>query len=297
MRMVVVLPLPLAPRKPQISPRATCRLKPSTTFSVAKALAQIVDVDDEIGHGGAARRPHRHRLAGIEQRRLVRRRPRLDQEDELGAGRFAVDDRRRVFGLRRDERDRAVRSGGQLSQDSATVSPAMDVGQRGSGTKKRTKMFSGGSSETTGAPAGSVSPGPRQHVGDDSGDGRRRPSAGRAATAPAPAPRRQPRPPRPARRSRPAGRAAPAPVSAPLRRRRPSPRPKRRSARCWSTTCLVAEPLASSVSLRWRSACTLPRAALASLQIGLRLGDLGRLGGRPADWRAAPWPAAVVRRA
>ena len=46
MRIVVVLPLPLAPRKPQISP-ATCNVRPSTTLR-AEAFPQIVDVDDEV---------------------------------------------------------------------------------------------------------------------------------------------------------------------------------------------------------------------------------------------------------
>ena len=54
----------------------------------------------------------------------------------------------------------AARSAGQLSQTSATRSPMMDLGEhRSPGTKNRTKIFSGGSSDTTGAPAAMVSPG------------------------------------------------------------------------------------------------------------------------------------------
>ena len=70
MRMVVVLPLPLAPRNPQISPAATCSVEPVDDAARAEALAQVVDVDDEVGHGAAAPGAGRtvDRLAGIEQR-------------------------------------------------------------------------------------------------------------------------------------------------------------------------------------------------------------------------------------
>ncbi len=87
-RIVVVLPLPLAPRKPQISPPATCRLRSSTTFRAPKL------------------QPHLDRLTGVELRRLARKRPRLDEIDELCPRRLAVDDRRGVLGLRRDEGNR-----------------------------------------------------------------------------------------------------------------------------------------------------------------------------------------------
>ena len=50
MRMVVVLPLPLEPRNPQISPFATCRVEAFDHAPRAKTLAQPVDVDDEPGH-------------------------------------------------------------------------------------------------------------------------------------------------------------------------------------------------------------------------------------------------------
>ena len=49
MRMVVVLPLPLAPRKPQISPLRDFRLSHRRRVR-AEALAQVVDVDDEAVH-------------------------------------------------------------------------------------------------------------------------------------------------------------------------------------------------------------------------------------------------------
>ena len=50
MRIVVVLPLPLPPRKPQISPSGTCSVSPSITVTRAEALAQVVHVDGERGH-------------------------------------------------------------------------------------------------------------------------------------------------------------------------------------------------------------------------------------------------------
>ncbi len=101
-----------------------------------------------------------------------RRRPRLHHVDELGADRLAVDHRRRVFGLRRDERDGRRRSAGQLSQTSPTRSPIWTSASRGSGTKNRTKIFSGGSSDTTGAAGGDGLAGPGEDVGDDAADRR-----------------------------------------------------------------------------------------------------------------------------
>ena len=50
MRMVVVLPLPLAPRKPQIWPCRDLEVEPVDHAPRAEALAQPVDVDDELGH-------------------------------------------------------------------------------------------------------------------------------------------------------------------------------------------------------------------------------------------------------
>jgi hypothetical protein len=69
MRIVVVLPLPLAPRKPQISPLADLQRQAVDDLARAEALAQIADVDDEfIAPSWRARRdrPHLDRLAGIE---------------------------------------------------------------------------------------------------------------------------------------------------------------------------------------------------------------------------------------
>ena len=54
MRIVVVLPLPFAPRNPQISPAASWKLKASTTFSLPKLLRNPADVDDVVAHGGPA---------------------------------------------------------------------------------------------------------------------------------------------------------------------------------------------------------------------------------------------------
>ena len=46
MRMVVVLPLPLGPRKPQIWPRSTWMLTVIDHGALAEALGQILHVDD-----------------------------------------------------------------------------------------------------------------------------------------------------------------------------------------------------------------------------------------------------------
>jgi hypothetical protein len=53
MRIVVVLPLPFAPRNPQISPAPTWRLKPSTTCRLPKLLRNPLTFDDVFVHGGA----------------------------------------------------------------------------------------------------------------------------------------------------------------------------------------------------------------------------------------------------
>ena len=51
MRIVVVLPLPFAPRKPQISPSADLQVQAFDDLQVAETLAQSVDVDDVSAHG------------------------------------------------------------------------------------------------------------------------------------------------------------------------------------------------------------------------------------------------------
>ena len=59
MRMVVVLPLPLGPRKPQIWPRSTCMLTWSTTVRLPKRLTR-----PRTSMAGAHPQWHVHRLAG-----------------------------------------------------------------------------------------------------------------------------------------------------------------------------------------------------------------------------------------
>ena len=51
------------------------------------------------------------------------------------------------------------KSAGQPSQTMATRSPRCIAGRSASGMKNRTKIFPGGNSDTTGAPAAMVSPG------------------------------------------------------------------------------------------------------------------------------------------
>ncbi len=53
----------------------------------------------------------------------------------------------------------AVSPFSQPSQETVTVSPYLISGSSGSGAKKRNFRFCGGSSATTGRPAGTVSPG------------------------------------------------------------------------------------------------------------------------------------------
>ncbi len=49
MRIEVVLPLPLGPRKPKISPRLTCMRKIAHHMLGAEVLVQVMHVDDEVG--------------------------------------------------------------------------------------------------------------------------------------------------------------------------------------------------------------------------------------------------------
>src|SRR5262245_32009121 len=105
-RMVVVLPLPLAPRKPQISPLLTCKVRPLTTLRVPKLFCKSwTSMTKSVIFAVLASWPHRHRLAWIENLRLLLGWPCLRPKDKLGAGGFAINHRRRVFGLRRYERD------------------------------------------------------------------------------------------------------------------------------------------------------------------------------------------------
>ena len=100
-------------------------------FVRAETLAQVVNVDDQVRHcgGGLRHRTHRHRLTGVDQRRLLRRRARLHQVDQLGAIGVAVDHRRRIFGLRRDERNRRLEIGGTIVADEADLIAEVDARQ------------------------------------------------------------------------------------------------------------------------------------------------------------------------
>src|SRR5258706_6639378 len=117
--MEVVLPLPLGPRKPKISPRRTvsarsftawfspkCLLMPRTSMTTSAARASFTGVPPRNSRPGAAlrrsflRRWHRHvdRLSRVELCRDFRRGPRLDQEHELGPVLLGVKHGRREFG-------------------------------------------------------------------------------------------------------------------------------------------------------------------------------------------------------
>ena len=107
MRMVVVLPLPLGPRKPQMRPRGhreidvvdAPRARRSAWSGRARRCAGAAS--------SSLHQAHVHRLPRMQLRRVSRRRPRLDQEDELLAALPTVDHRRRELGLRRDVASRA----------------------------------------------------------------------------------------------------------------------------------------------------------------------------------------------
>ena len=126
---------------------------------VAEALVQPAHVDGKVG---CRVRVHRsvtvHRLPGTQLTASLAARARLDHEHELGARLVAVDDRRRVLGLRRDVAHSRGIVAAQPSQCSLTLAPGLSAPSTASGTKKRTLMFSGGSMRTTGLPAGTHSP-------------------------------------------------------------------------------------------------------------------------------------------
>ena len=150
MRMVVVLPEPLGPRKPKIVPRFTCMersrttcrppkdlVRPCTSMTISGvATAAIGGIGgrgvhrDASGFSASLRRRHgrplrhqRHvdRLADAKLLGLVRQR--LDEKDELGALLEAVDHRRREFGLLAMKLMCAVRSPAQPSQPTLISSP------------------------------------------------------------------------------------------------------------------------------------------------------------------------------
>ena len=137
MRIVVVLPRPFAPRNPQISPAATWRLKPSTTFSLPTLLRNPADVDDVVKYGGPAAGVTVTGWPGSSGAAFV------FGEDELAALRFGISEggaRVRPTAMKEMV---PPRSAGQLSR--SNVDFLADVGARELGLrmKKYTKIFSG----------------------------------------------------------------------------------------------------------------------------------------------------------
>src|SRR6266540_5175263 len=139
MRIEVVLPLPLGPRKPKISPRRTvsdrslttwfspkCLLMPCTSMTTSAARASFIGVPPRLRlsplrcpprgrtralalrRSWCRRQRHIDRLPGIELRSDVGRGSRLDQVHELGAVFLRVEYRRRELGAVGDERDRRL---------------------------------------------------------------------------------------------------------------------------------------------------------------------------------------------
>src|SRR5512143_450279 len=106
MRIVVVLPLPFGPRKPQTSPRRTRRSMWSTaTLSPKDFVSPLTSIASGPAAAGSAGDPDIDRLPRAQAGRRVALRLRLDHEDQFRAALVAVDDRRRELGLRRDEAD------------------------------------------------------------------------------------------------------------------------------------------------------------------------------------------------
>ena len=172
MRIVVVLPLPLAPRKPQISPCRDLRASsPSTTRRAPKLLRRSCTSMTRSG-----RRIGRRALACAARDGRAGRTsigwPGLISAacsgggrastmiDELGPARLAVDHGRRVFGLRRDEGDGGGEVGRAAVAGERDPVAEMDRGEIAARARRSARRCSrGGSSDTTGAPAAIVSPG------------------------------------------------------------------------------------------------------------------------------------------
>ena len=87
MRMVVVLPLPLGPRKPQMRPRATCSVDVVDDGAAVVALGQPAHVDGQpVRHRGldAAARRTSIGWPGLQPAASsAASRPRLDHEHQL----------------------------------------------------------------------------------------------------------------------------------------------------------------------------------------------------------------------
>src|SRR6185369_8731715 len=105
MRIEVVLPLPLGPRKPKISPSRTCNARSFTTCLSPKCLLMPLTSMTRGASMSPSRQAHIDRQTGMERGGLLRRRGGLDPEDQFLPTALAVNDRRRVFGLRGDEVD------------------------------------------------------------------------------------------------------------------------------------------------------------------------------------------------
>ena len=101
MRIEVVLPLPLGPRKPKISPSLTCNDKSLTTCLSPKRLFR--PVTSMIGAAAFTSLPRNgnvERQARAQAGGVFRRGRGFDPEHQLLAAAAAVDHRRGVFRLR-----------------------------------------------------------------------------------------------------------------------------------------------------------------------------------------------------
>ena len=126
MRMVVVLPLPLGPRKPKISPRRHLESRSWTTALVAEALVQPADVD-----GQRRRRGHRATWtsSGWPGWRDCSADERASTMNTSLLRLAGVDDGRRVLGLGRDVAHLRLEGAGAAVATHAHRSADADGGQ------------------------------------------------------------------------------------------------------------------------------------------------------------------------
>ena len=148
MRMVVVLPEPLGPRKPHTSPAGTAISTLLTASLLAEALGQAVHVDGVLVHVAerGERGVHGSGVTSTGWPGLslqAARGTRLELEDELLAIGDGEDHRRREFLLLRDEGDGGRQVlGAAVAADAHASDPSSHAENSFSGTKKRTNTFS-----------------------------------------------------------------------------------------------------------------------------------------------------------
>ena len=171
MRMVVVLPLPLAPRKPQISPSATCRFRPSTTLRSPKLLRKSADVDGVVAHGASASGFTVTGWPGLRSAACGRRRPGFGEEDELAPRPLGIDEGGRVLGLRRNEGDGAAEIGRAIVAGKGDPVADVHAGELGLGNEEADEDVLRRQKRDDRRAGRQRLPGKGDHVGDEPGFG------------------------------------------------------------------------------------------------------------------------------